>query len=329
MTLQIPYQLGKLILPNNIFYAPLAGCSDFPFRRMSARYRPGLMFCEMVKMDPLVRDDSYTLSLLDYEESMRPIGAQICGSKVELAAASAKRIESLGFDLVDLNCGCPVDKVTKDGSGSGLLKTPEKIGEIISQMVNAVKIPVTVKIRIGWDEEHINAEEITKIAEAAGAVSIAIHGRTREQAYRGPARWEPIRQCKAAANKIRVVGNGDLFSKESVSKIFEETGCDAALIARGTMGSPWIVQEILAHLQGQIVTPKTHLECFEALCEHYEYMKEYHVERQVVVDMRRVAPWYIKNIFGAAHLRAQFNQAQSIEAIDALLKEQRSALESL
>src|SRR5689334_17740332 len=174
--LKRPFQLGSLVLPSNIFCAPLAGCSDLAFRRMTAQYKPGLMFCEMVKMDALIRNDPHTYRLLDYEAHMHPIGGQLCGSKLHLAAPCAKIIEDLGFDVVDLNCGCPVDKVTKDGSGSGLLKNPELIGEIICEMVAAVRIPVTVKIRAGWDMQSINAPQITKIAEEAGAKAICIHG---------------------------------------------------------------------------------------------------------------------------------------------------------
>src|SRR3984893_6443256 len=181
--LKRPFQLGALQLPSNIFCAPLAGCSDLPFRMMTTKFQPGLVYCEMVKMDALVRHDPHTYRLLDYETSMHPIGAQLCGSKPQLAGKSAKILEDLGFDVVDLNCGCPVDKVTKDGSGSGLLKNPQLIGEIISQMVASVRIPVTVKIRAGWDAQNINAEEITEIAEQAGAVAICIHGRTRSQGY--------------------------------------------------------------------------------------------------------------------------------------------------
>src|SRR5579872_5393446 len=164
-----PFFIGSVKLPNKILYAPLAGCSDLPFRRMSCRYRPGIVYCEMVKIDALVRNDQNTYRMLDYDADMHPIGAQLCGSKPKVAAAAARIVEDLGFDVIDFNCGCPVDKVTKDGSGSGMLKTPELIGEMISAMVSAVKVPVTVKIRAGWDEKHINAAEITNIAEKAGA----------------------------------------------------------------------------------------------------------------------------------------------------------------
>lgn len=236
--LKRPFNLGKIVLPSNIFCAPLAGCSDLPFRRMTVKYRPGLVYCEMVKMDALIRHDPNTYRLLDYEGSMHPIGGQLCGSKPEIAGACAKIIEDLGFDVVDLNCGCPVDKVTKDGSGSGMLKDPNLIGEVLSNMVAAVKIPVTVKIRAGWDSSHIVAAEVTRIAEEAGASAICIHGRTRAQGYKGPANWDFIRDCKNASRGIPVIGNGDVVDPESAKKMFEYTGCDALLLARGTMENP-------------------------------------------------------------------------------------------
>jgi tRNA-dihydrouridine synthase B len=231
------FQLGKIELPNNILYAPLAGCSDYPFRKMSALYNPGLIYCEMVKMEALIRNDQGTFHMLDYDTGMHPIGGQICGSKPEIAGKAAKIIETLGFDVVDLNCGCPVDKVTKDGSGSAMLKTPNLIGDVIANMVAAVKIPVTVKIRAGWDEDNILAAEVTQIAEKAGASAICIHGRTRKQAYKGPAIWDYIKAAKNAAKNIKVIGNGDVLDGSSAQKMFEYTGCDAVLVARGTMAN--------------------------------------------------------------------------------------------
>ena len=201
---QTPFNLGSAVLPNNVLFAPLAGCSDVPYRQMARRYNPGIVYCEMVKLDALVRHDPHTYRLLDYTPGMHPIGAQVCGSKAKYAKTAARIIEDLGFDVLDLNCGCPVDKVTKDGSGSGLLKTPYLIGEILSEMIATVKIPVTVKIRAGWDEAHINAAEVTKIAESAGAKAITVHGRTRAQAYRGPANWDHISDCKKAAKNILI-----------------------------------------------------------------------------------------------------------------------------
>ena len=180
----------------------------------------------MVKMDALIRHEPSTYHLLDYDPSMRPIGSQLCGSKPELAGPTARIIEELGFDVVDLNCGCPVDKVTKDGSGSGMLKNPELIGSVISNMVAAVNIPVTVKIRTGWDDESINASLITKIAEQAGAQAISIHGRTRKQKYTGRANWDHIKAAKQVATSIKVIGNGDVFDAEAGLALFKHTRCD-------------------------------------------------------------------------------------------------------
>ncbi len=318
-TLTKPLKLGSLKLPHRVFYAPLAGCSDFPFRKMSAKYRPGLMYCEMVKMDALVRHDVGTFHILDYSADMHPIGAQLCGSKPSIAGQAAKIVEDLGFDVVDLNCGCPVDKVTKDGSGSGMLKTPELIGEVIANMVAAVKIPVTVKIRAGWDEHQINAEQIVKIAEKAGAKAICVHGRTRQQGYRGPANWDYIKACKQAATDILVIGNGDIVDGPSAAEIFKQTGCDAVLIARGTMGQPWIVEDILRYLDGHPVIERTLEDCRTALYEHFLFTQRYHHDHRVCVDMRRVGCWYLKKSSGTRQFRELISRAKSIEEIHDLI----------
>lgn len=314
-----PLELGSLKLSHRIFYAPLAGCSDFPFRKMSAKYRPGLMYCEMVKMDALVRHDAGTFHLLDYSVDMRPIGAQICGSKPAIAGQSAKLIEDLGFDVVDLNCGCPVDKVTKDGSGSGMLKTPELIGEVISNMVAAVKIPVTVKIRAGWDEQQINAVEIVKIAERAGAKAICVHGRTRQQGYSGPANWDYIKACKQAATTILVIGNGDVLDGPSAEEMHAKTGCDAVLVARGTMGQPWIVEDILSYLAGEPVAEHSLEDCRKALFEHFLFTQRYHHDHRVCVDMRRVGCWYLKKSSGTRQFRESISRAKSVQEIQDLI----------
>ena len=315
-----PFQFGKITLANNIFYAPLAGCSDYPFRKMSAMYKPGLIYCEMVKMDALVRHDPGTFHMLDYDKSMHPIGAQLCGSKPELAGKAARIIQDLGFDVIDLNCGCPVDKVTKDGSGSGLLKTPQLIGEIVSNIVAAVSLPVTLKIRAGWDEGSINAAEITQIAEAAGATAICVHGRTRVQAYRGPANWDWIKESKQAAKNILVIGNGDLFDPESVKRMFEETQCDAVLVARGTMGQPWIVEDIINHMEGKNVAERSRDELFNGLMKHFSYMKSYLTDRQACIEMRRVGCWYIKDVAGASPIRQQISHATTLREIEDVIE---------
>lgn len=317
--LKTPFTLGKRTFPNNIFYAPLAGCSDFPFRQMSAKYRPGLMYCEMVKMDALVRHDQNTFHILDYVKEMHPIGGQICGSKPEIAGKAAKIIEDLGFDVVDLNCGCPVDKITKDGSGSGMLKNPQLIGEVIANMVAAVSIPVTVKIRAGWDEKNINAPEITRIAEQAGAQAICIHARTRQQAYKGPANWDWIKACKEVAKTIQVIGNGDIMDASAAKRMFEHTGCDAVLVSRGTMGQPWIIEDIVHLLENQETLSRTFEDARQALYEHYRHTLHYHHQRRVAVDMRRVGCWYLKKSNGTRAFRELISKADSIEQVEDLI----------
>ncbi|MCB1115525.1 MAG: tRNA dihydrouridine synthase DusB [Chlamydiia bacterium] len=312
-----PLNLGKLLLPTNVLYSPLAGCSDYPFRQMATRYPVGLMFCEMVKMDALVRHEPTTYQLLDYDPSMRPIGAQICGSKPQLAGPCAKIIEELGFDVVDLNCGCPVDKVTKDGSGSGMLKNPELIGEVISNMVAAVSIPVTVKIRAGWDDHSINAPLITQIAEAAGAKAISIHGRTRMQKYTGNANWDHIKAAKEVAREIKVIGNGDVFDAKAAHTLFNHTECDAVLVSRGTFGKPWIAEDICRHDAG---LPLNSYDIKQHLLDHMHLITSYQNDRKAILDMRRMGCWYLRSGTGTKKLREALNKTKDLKELEKLIK---------
>lgn len=314
-----PFLLGNLSLASNIFCAPLAGCSDLPFRRMTSRYRPGLIYCEMVKMEAIIRHDPGTFRLLDYEKEMHPIGAQIVGANPKIAGKAAQIVEELGFDVIDLNCGCPVDKVTKDGSGSGLLKEPEKIGEIIANMVAAVDVPVTVKIRTGWNEEMINAVEVTEIAEQAGAAAITIHGRTRAQGYTGNADWDHIRACKEKADKILVIGNGDVFDAQSALNMFSHTGCDAILLSRGTMGGPHLIEEIyrLAETGEEKVRDEQEIE--EIFQEHFAHVCQYASEKKALIDLRRISCWYLKKMPNAKKRREELMKAKSLEQVHEIL----------
>ena len=314
-----PLVLGKLVLHSNVLYSPLAGCSDLPFRRIASKFRPGLVFCEMVKMDALVRHDANTYRLLEFERGMHPIGAQLVGSNIPIAADSAKIIEDMGFDVVDLNCGCPVDKVTKDCSGSGLLKDPRKIYEILSRMVKAVSIPVTVKIRTGWDESSIVASEIVQIAEEAGAKMISVHGRTREQGYKGPANWDLIGECKKKAKEILVIGNGDVFSKEAALSMFETTGCDGVLVSRGTMGEPWIAEDIYRYLSGMPAIERNPEFIRKTLEEHFEAIITTQTHRKAITDIRRVGCWYLKEATGAKYLRSRLNTMESLEELSDIM----------
>lgn len=318
--LRKPFNLGGITLPSNVFCSPLAGCSDLPFRQITKGYAPGLIYCEMVKMDALIRHDPNTYRLLDYDTGMHPIGAQLCGSKPEYAGSCAKICEDLGFDVIDLNCGCPVDKVTKDGSGSGLLKQPQRIGEIISNMAAAVKVPVTVKVRAGWDSESINCIEVAKIAKEAGAAAICIHGRTRSQGYKGPAIWDYIRECKEAVPDFCVIGNGDIFDAKSAERIFTETGCDGIMLSRGTFGQPWLIEDIYRHLEGLPPLSRDSLYHRDCLIRHMDIIASYQIERRALLDMRRVGCWYLKYGAGTRRLRELINGAKSMREIRSLIE---------
>jgi tRNA-dihydrouridine synthase B len=314
-----PFPLGNILLDNNIFYAPLAGCTDYPFRKIAKTFSPGLVYCEMVKMEALVRHDINTYHLLDYDETMHPIGAQICGSNPNIASSAAKIIEDLGFDVIDLNCGCPVDKVTKDGSGSAMLKTPNLIGDIISEIKSSVNIPVTVKIRSGWDENNICVESVTAIAEEAGAGVITVHGRTRKQGYRGCVNRDYIKAAKSAAKKIKVMGNGDILSPEDAFTMMEETGADGVVIGRGALSQPWIAQDIFNH--GKNNTPvKSREYVLQVMQQHFQYIMEYNVEKKALLDMRRVGFWYMKKCDRAKDIRIKLNSASSTKEVMLMLE---------
>lgn len=316
-----PYFLGGLRLNSNIFCAPLAGCSDYPFRKMIHRYRPGLFFCEMVKMDALVRNDPNTFQTLAYDHTMHPTAAQLCGSKVGIAAESARILVDMGFDLIDLNCGCPVDKVTRDGSGSGLLRTPEKIGDIIAEITNAVKVPVTVKIRAGWNEETINAPAITQIAESAGAAAIFVHGRTRAQGYKGPAKRHYIQECVQAASSIEVFGNGDIVDPLSAEAMFRVSGCSGILLARGLLGRPWLIEDISRHLQKLPPKPRSGLDVYQHFLQHVEETLAYENPRKALLCVRRLSAWYIQQVGGVRAIRHQLSRLRSVEEILSLFEQ--------
>lgn len=318
--LKKPFYLGDLKLNSNLFAAPLAGCSDYPFRKMVHSYKVGLNFCEMVKMDALVRHDEGTFKLLHTDPYMHPMGAQLCGAKLALAAESARILEDLGFDVIDLNCGCPVDKVTKDGSGSGLLKQPWLIGDILDKMINAVKVPVTVKIRLGWDDDSIVCEKITQMAELVGAKAITIHGRTREQGYSGKARWEYIKACKDVAKSIKVIGNGDIFCAEDALAMFQATNCDGVLVARGTMGAPYIFEDIEQLLLTGKKKIRSEQELLHIFKTHFNIVQNYAEDRKALLDTRRIASWYLKTIPSAKELKEMIFSCKDFNILSEFIK---------
>lgn len=306
---------------DKIFYSPLAGCSDYPFREMAARYRPTLMFCEMTHAEEILRNVPSTFEKkLRYSEVMRPIGAQLCGSCPQKMAKAALIAEELGFDVIDLNCGCPVDKVTDHGGGSALLKSPASIGEIIAAVVAVVKVPVTVKVRAGWDAENIVAPQVTRLAEEAGAQAIFVHGRTREQAYRGGANWDYITACKKEARKIKVIGNGDVFSPEAAKAMLEQTKCDGVLVSRGTLGAPWIAEDIRRSFSSLAPLKRVFEDYRRALLEHFDIICSFKEPREALLDMRRVACWYFKNVGGASRFRGLMSHVSSLKEAKMLIE---------
>ena len=314
-----PITIKNRTFPINVFYAPLAGFSDVPFRIVSARYAPGLMFCEMVKMEALVRSDRETFRILGKTASMHPIGAQLCGSSPFLAGRAARILEDLGFDTIDLNCGCPVEKVTKDGSGSALLLKPLLIGEILSNIVAAVKIPVTVKIRAGWDEKRLVHKDLVRIAELAGASALTIHARTQTQGYTGKANRTWIQEAKMSATSIKVIGNGDIFSAHDAFSMLQETGCDGVLIARGTLGQPWIVDDC-RRLENGLDFNRSLDERKEIFLEHVRATLAYLPDEQALIDLRRVLCLYLTKSKEARPFKEALNHVSTIEEMNTLIQ---------
>lgn len=312
------FKIGNLNLFDNILYAPLAEYTDFAFRKLLRHFHKGLIFCEMTKIEALIREKSFRL--LKYTDDMRPIGAQICGTKAESAKKAAKIVEDLGFDLIDLNCGCPVDKVVRDGSGSGMLKDLNSIANVLESMVKSVNIPVSIKIRAGWDDNNIVASEIVKIAEDLGVKAITIHGRTRKQGYSGRSNLDYIKDAKNAANEIKVIGNGDLNTIKDVENIFDYTNCDAVMIARGMLLSPYFSEDLNHHFLKNENNRKNDFKK-NMFLKHIEYILENSDERKAVLDCRRMGGWYLRGIDNIKNLRININKASSISEVINLIKE--------
>jgi len=308
MSFKKDFFIGSLKLPHNILYAPLAEYTDFAYRKLIRNFHTVLMFCEMIKMDALVREKS--TKLLKYTKDMLPIGAHLLGSNSNVAADATKKLEDLGFSIIDFNCGCPVQKVTKDGSGSAMLKNPKLIFEILQKIVKAVNIPVSIKIRLGWDDRSIVANEIVKIAIDAGAKMITIHGRTKKQGYSGMANWDYIKECKQIAkNDILVIGNGDLYTPEDVKSMFKLTKVDGVMIARGMLSSPWLSSDIESCFAKK---DKQKIERKKILLKYISYLIE-EKNKKAVLDLRRISGWFLRDKRDIKSLRIGINKATSID----------------
>ena len=316
-----PLQIGSVTLPNNLILAPMAGVTDLPFRLLCKEQGAGLLCMEMVSAKAILYKNRNTQALLTIDPRENPVSLQLFGSDPDIIAEIAHQIEDRPFDILDLNMGCPVPKIVNNGEGSALMKNPKLAGEIIEKTVKAIKKPVTVKIRKGFDDEHVNAVEMAKIAEASGAAAVAVHGRTREQFYSGKADWDIIRQVKEAV-KIPVIGNGDLLTAEDVIAMEEQTGCDGFMIARGAQGNPWIFKQILHYMQtGETLARPTQHEVKEMMLRHARMQVEYKGGAIGIREMRKHVAWYTAGFPHSAKLRAAINQVESLQALEQMLNE--------
>lgn len=297
----------------------MAGVTDLPFRLLCKEQGAGLLCMEMVSAKAILYKNRNTESLLEIDPRENPVSLQLFGSDPEIISTIAHQIEERPFDILDLNMGCPVPKIVNNGEGSALMKNPKLAGEIIRRTVRAIDKPVTVKIRKGFDDEHINAVEMAKIAEDAGAAAVAVHGRTRQQFYSGKADWDIIRQVKEAVS-IPVIGNGDLLTAEDVIAMEEQTGCDGFMIARGAQGNPWIFRQILHYFEtGEHLAKPTLEEVTQMILRHARMMLEFKGEYIGIREIRKHAAWYTAGYPNSARLRVAINNVESFEALEELL----------
>ena len=307
--------IGNVELKNNVILAPMAGVTDLPFRVLCKEQGAGLLCMEMVSAKAIYYGSKNTEELMKISPAEMPVSLQLFGSDADIMADMAKKIEEKPFAVLDINMGCPVPKVVNNGEGSALMKNPKLAEEIITKMVKAVKKPVTVKIRKGFDEAHLNAVEMAKIAEASGAAAVAVHGRTREQYYAGKADWDCIRAVKEAV-EIPVIGNGDVTDALSAERLLKETGCDGVMVGRAAQGNPFIFREITEYLETGVIPPKpTPAEVRATIERHARMQMEEKGEYTGVREMRKHLSWYTVGYPNSAKYRQMINSMETMEEL--------------
>lgn len=300
---------GKLIL------APMAGVTDLPFRLLCKEMGCDVLYTEMVSAKAIYYGNKNTEPLLKIMPSEHPIGAQLFGSEPELMGEMAAQVEQRGFDFIDINMGCPMPKIVNNNEGSALMKDPVLAGKIIASIVGHVQVPVSIKIRKGFDEAHVNAPELARVAQESGASWVAVHGRTREQYYSGRADWDIIRQVKETV-AIPVIGNGDLLTPQDVIDMKKKTGCDAFMIGRGAKGNPWIFQELKCYFETEELPGRPEIsEIGNMMLRHLELMAEYKGEYTAIHEMRKHIAWYSSGMPCSARLREEINRLESYDAL--------------
>ncbi|MBQ9122794.1 MAG: tRNA dihydrouridine synthase DusB [Lachnospiraceae bacterium] len=307
--------IGNVTLENNVILAPMAGVTDLPFRLLCKEQGAGLLCMEMVSAKAIHYKNKNTEALMEIHPQEMPVSLQLFGSEPELMGEIAKQIEERPFAILDINMGCPVPKVVNNGEGSALMKDPKKVYDIVYHVSRAIQKPVTVKIRKGFDAEHVNAVEVAKAAEAAGAAAVAVHGRTRAQYYSGQADWDIIAQVKDALS-IPVIGNGDITTPQKAAQMLQQTGCDGVMIGRGAQGNPWIFRQITSYLEtGAFPENPSPLEVKRVIQRHAQLQLEVKGEYTAVREMRKHMSWYTTGYPNSAKFRQMINSMESMEEL--------------